>query len=229
MIKEFRNAYWKRWLRKQGCKLSNGPLGLSSRTTLLLEEHVSIGPVDVAARHLSVGAYTYIRGGSELYLVQSIGRFCSIGNNVLIGQERDTHPVHWATSHPFASDEAGLPYQGKQKMSVIGHDVWIGRDAMIMDGLSVGTGAVIAARALVTKDVPPYAIVGGSPARIIRYRFAPELIERLLASQWWTLSPEALRQLPFDDPERFVQHVSGSVPPAAYKTVEITRKGCRVC
>jgi hypothetical protein len=114
-------------------------------------------------------------------------------------------------------------------MSVIGHDVWIGRDAMIMDGLSVGTGAVIAARALVTKDVPPYAIVGGAPARIIRYRFAPELIERLLASQWWTLSPEALRQLPFDDPERFVQHVSSSAPPAAYKTVEITRKGCRVC
>jgi acetyltransferase-like isoleucine patch superfamily enzyme len=228
VIKKLRNTYWKRWIRKQGCKLSNGPLGVSSRTTLLLEEHASVGPVEIAARQLSIGAYTYIRGGSELYLVQSIGRFCSISNNVLIGQERDTHPLHWATSHPFASDEAGLPYQGKQEVTVIGHDVWIGRDAMIMDGLTIGTGAIIGARALVTKDVPPYAIVGGSPARIIRYRFAPELIEKLLASQWWTLSPEALKQLPFDDPERFVQEVPRYAQQAAYKTLEVTRKGCRV-
>jgi len=68
---------------------------------------------------------------------------------------------------------------------IIEHDVWIGADAMIKRGVQISTGAVIAARSIVTKDVPPYAIVGGTPAKVIRYRFSDENIERLLLSQWW--------------------------------------------
>ena len=68
-----------------------------------------------------------------------------------------------------------------------------------MDGLTIGDGAVIGANAVVTRDVPPYAIVGGIPARIIRYRFEPEIIEKLLALQWWNLPDEQIAALPFDD------------------------------
>ena len=68
----------------------------------------------------------------------------------------------------------------------IGNDVWIGARAMVMDGVEVGDGAIVAANAVVTKDVPPYAIVGGVPAKVIRYRFAPEKIEALQLLQWWS-------------------------------------------
>jgi carbonic anhydrase/acetyltransferase-like protein (isoleucine patch superfamily) len=76
-------------------------------------------------------------------------------------------------------------YFEEYRQTIIGNDVWIGARAILIDGITVGDGAVIGAGAVVTKDVPPYAIVGGVPAKIIKYRFEPEVIEFLLASQWW--------------------------------------------
>ena len=76
----------------------------------------------------------------------------------------------------------------------VGHDVWIGSRAIVLDGIVVGNGAVIAANALVTKDVPPYAIVAGIPAKIIKYRFKQDKIDKLIDSKWWELSLNEIKQ-----------------------------------
>lgn len=100
---------------------------------------------------------------------------------------------------------------------------------MIMEGVKIATGAVIAARSLVTRDIPPYAIVAGVPARIIRYRHSAEVIARLLESAWWELPVNMLQRLPLDDPERFLDRLAElSVhEPVAYTQVEVSRRGCR--
>ena len=86
---------------------------------------------------------------------------------------------------------------------IIGNDVWIGRNAIIMDGVEIGSGAVVASGAIVTKDVPPYAIVGGVPAKVIRYRFDEQTIERLIESRWWDYPDEFIEnELKFDDIEQ---------------------------
>ena len=77
---------------------------------------------------------------------------------------------------------------------VIGNDVWIGYEAVVMQGVRIGDGAVIGSRAVVTKDVPPYSIVGGIPAKVIRKRFSEEVIEKLLKIQWWNWDDEAVRK-----------------------------------
>jgi len=129
----------------------------------------------------------------------TIGRYCSISWNVSV--PGPNHPIHLLSSSAFLYDRDFIGYSmflsdtggsfsnfqnNPQKPGVrIGHDVWIGQDVSIMRGVQVGDGAVLAAGAVVTRDVPPYAIVGGNPARIIRTRFPPDVIEELLALQWW--------------------------------------------
>ncbi len=85
------------------------------------------------------------------------------------------------------------------KPAVIGNDVWIGQNAVIMDGVHVGDGAIVAAGAVVTKDVPPYAIVGGVPARVIKYRFDAGTIKELSELKWWELSDGEIASLPVDN------------------------------
>ena len=101
-------------------------------------------------------------------------------------------------------------------------------DAMVMEGVKVGTGAVIATRAVVTRDVPPYAIVAGVPARVIKYRHSPELIAELLASAWWDMSLEQLLRLPLPQPEAFVvaRGRMECVKTATYRRLELSRQGC---
>ena len=117
-----------------------------------------------------------------------IGAFCSFasGVQIFLGGE---HRVDWVSTFPFNvlwPTGKGIQGHPKTKGNVkIGHDVWIGTEAIVMSGVTIGDGAVIAARAIVTKDVPPYAIVAGNPARIVRNRFDDEIITRLLAIQWW--------------------------------------------
>lgn len=81
----------------------------------------------------------------------------------------------------------------------IGHDVWIGDGALILPGVTIGTGAAVASRAVVTRDVPPYAIVGGNPARIIRYGFDGQVVERILGTQWWRFAPWQMADMIFHD------------------------------
>ncbi|WP_279387272.1 CatB-related O-acetyltransferase [Aestuariirhabdus litorea] len=118
----------------------------------------------------------------------SIGAYCSIssGVNIYLGGH---HRADWVSSYPFPAfvrSAATIPeYGGSNGDVVIGNDVWLCANASILSGVTIGDGAVVANGALVTRDVPPYAIVGGNPAKILRYRFEPEIIERLLGVRWW--------------------------------------------
>ena len=121
------------------------------------------------------------------------GNYCSIGENVVFAPSR--HPLDRLTTHletylglAWPHDPAAIrrvPFEGIWEPVEIGHDAWIGTGAVIMGGVKIGTGAVIAANAVVTKDVPPYAIVAGVPARVLRYRFDEPMRAALLESAWW--------------------------------------------
>lgn len=125
-----------------------------------------------------------------------IGAFCSIAADVGIFLGGNHHP-EWVTTFPFGAlwPEHQHPDQPFSRGDVvIGNDVWIGREAVIMSGVTIGDGAVIAARALVSRNVEPYMIVGGNPARPIRPRFDPETIDKLLQIRWWDWPDERLRK-----------------------------------
>ncbi len=172
---------------------------------------------------LCVGAFTYTQGGSFVNL--DIGRYCSFAEEVVVGATR--HPTDWLGSGPFQyrEDPWGwhsfgkalegddsltrqvLPFKNSER-TTIGNDVWVGRRAIVRDGVTIGNGAIIGAGAVVTRDVPPYAIVGGSPAKIIRYRFPEPLIERLLAAQWWQYPLWRLSGIAFNDPAKALDDIA---------------------
>ena len=137
-----------------------------------------------------VGDYTYIGGNNKIQNAV-IGKFCSIGPEVRIGL--GIHPHHLKSTYPgfytnseYYRVEKQYDFTGEEYKQVeIGHDVWIGARATILDGVKIGDGAVIAAGAVVTKDVPSYAIVGGVPAKVIKYRFDENRVKELLVEQWW--------------------------------------------
>jgi virginiamycin A acetyltransferase len=119
-----------------------------------------------------------------------IGKFCAIASDVKFIMNGGNHRTDWLTNYPFPifgqGWEVAMPDEWPHKGdTVIGNDVWIGYGATLMPGVQVGDGAIIATQAVVTKSVPPYAVVGGNPAQVIRYRFDAATIEALLAIQWW--------------------------------------------
>jgi len=131
-----------------------------------------------------------------------IGRFCSIAcgakfifncaNHTLKSLSTYTFPLFFE-EWDLPKSEVASAWDNKGDI-VIGNDVWIGYDAVIMAGVTIGDGAIIGARAVVTKDVEPYSIVGGVPAKEIRKRFAPDVVERLRAMQWWNWQEEKIRK-----------------------------------
>ena len=149
--------------------------------------------------HVRMGRYSYT-GKNATFWHADIGAFCSISWNVSIGGAN--HDYTRLTTHSFLydgpnfglmpEDEEG--YNRFAEPCVIGNDVWIAANACICRGVTVGTGAVIAAGAVVTHDVEPYTIVAGVPAKPIKKRFSDDIVERLLASEWWTLPAEAIRE-----------------------------------
>lgn len=219
--------YWNRWIRRQGCKLGSRLSKFHKKAVLTLEDDVRMGSVNVASHNLAIGAHTYIRGDSQLQFVGSIGRYCSIGNGVVLGQEKRNHPTDWLSTHPFQYTDTAWEYDAPIEMATVGHDVWIGHEALILEGVHIGTGAVVATRALVTQNVPPYAVVAGVPAKVIRYRYPEDMIERLLASRWWERDHEALKGLPLNDPAACLDQLDG-LPMATYRRMELTRKGGRL-
>lgn len=230
MLDRIKNQLAKNWLRKQGIKLSHGIRSIPRDALLILEPDTTINVRTMRFRSLRIGAMTYIRSESELLNITEIGRFCSISNNVILGQERGGrgHLLEGVTTSPFQLEMETSIAEGNEDLSpgtVIGHDVWIGRDAMIMEGVTIGTGAVIGARALVTRDVPAYAIVAGNPARIIRYRHPPELALRLLESCWWDIDPDELKRLPMNKPEEFLAQLQTREPAlSSHPECHLTRK-----
>ena len=147
----------------------------------------------------NIGKYSYIGRRTEIAYTE-IGHFCSIAGECHIGmgihtlENISTSPIftekHNGTGTSWCNNDTGTPY----KKTIIGNDVWIGLRAMVLGGVNIGDGAVIAAGAIVTKDVPPYAIVAGVPARIIRYRFSPEIIKQLEYIKWWELPEDVLQR-----------------------------------
>ena len=210
MIESLRNSWAKRWLRRRGIKLSQGIRTIPRDACLVLETGTTINVDTMCFDALRIGAMSYIRSGSQLRNVSEIGRFCSISNNVILGLERGgrAHCLTGVTTNPFFLETAGAEnHIWTMPATTVGNDVWIGRDAIIMEGVTIGTGAVIGARSVVTKDVPAYAIVGGNPARLIRYRLSPELIAPLLESRWWEIDQADLRRLSLGNPQDFLASI----------------------
>jgi chloramphenicol O-acetyltransferase type B len=148
----------------------------------------------------SLGDFSYI-GNGTVATHAKIGKFCSIGPNVKIAPGRhptsifvSTHPATFGNpSFMLAGLSANSMYEGNIPV-VIGNDVWIGANSIILDGVKFGDGAVVAANSVVTKDVPPYCVVGGSPAKFIKKRFDEEQVELLLRISWWDREEQWLRK-----------------------------------
>jgi len=159
----------------------------------------------------SIGDHTYVQKNS-IIINSEIGKFCSIAMGVCIGLGQhsvsyvSSHPAFYLVNNPLAKTFSDVDNFVTSKRTYIGHDVWIGRNAMVKDGVRIGTGAVIAAGAVVTKDIPEYSIVGGVPAAIIRYRFDEKTRAKLLATNWWDKSDLWLRRhvALFLDPQKFL-------------------------
>ena len=171
---------------------------------------------------IEMGAFSYISGEGRALLDLRVGRYCSIAHGVRILQGH--HPIDAVSTSPFTYGgyyKAGnIPdefvYAGPRKafsqsygLAVVENDVWIGAHATIMAGITIGNGAVVAGGANVVSDVPPYSIVGGNPAKIIRYRFDDDLCSELARTEWWNIHPSILSGLNMYDPVKFCAQVKG--------------------
>ncbi|MEZ7174553.1 MULTISPECIES: CatB-related O-acetyltransferase [Pseudomonas] len=226
MLRVLKEKKFKKAFRKMGGKAAGGANSFSSRACATIEEGVSLGHIRVESPVITIGAHSYIRSGTKLSVISEIGRFCSIGSECTLGQEKHTHPTDWVSTHPFQYETGNLSYSPNLSWATVGHDVWIGHGATILEGVEIGTGAIIATRAVVTKNIPPYAIVGGNPAKIIKYRHSPEVIERLLKSEWWNYDIEYLRRLPLNNADEFLKAIelNPSPPKAQYLKLDIANR-----
>ncbi len=147
-----------------------------------------------------VDSFSYIGERCEIKYTK-IGKFCSVGSNVLTGLA--AHPINFVSTYPgfYVNNPAVSYYFGtthpfiEQKHTIIESDVWVGSNVTILGGVTVGLGAIIAAGAVVTKNVEPYSIVGGVPAKHINFRFDQETISKLISSKWWDLPIEQLKNI----------------------------------
>jgi acetyltransferase-like isoleucine patch superfamily enzyme len=180
-------------------KLNPGARIIKSRLLgpVYLNRNTQVGPDCTVGKYFGMNESCFVARAT-------VGAYCSIGARTAINPFN--HPVDWLSIHEFQpeyNDFRRLERTPDMYEHVrIGNDVWTGHNVNVMPGVNVGDGAVIAAGAVVTKDVPAYAIVGGVPAKVIRYRYPEKTIERLLRVKWWELELAELSGLPFRDPER---------------------------
>jgi acetyltransferase-like isoleucine patch superfamily enzyme len=154
---------------------------------------------------MSIGKHTYKIENLQIYYCDSgaklyIGNFCSIGSDIKIFLGGN-HRHDWVTTYPFGhihqdifNNFNGEGHPRTKGDIIIGNDVWIGQTTTIMSGIKIGDGAVIANNSHIVKDVEPYSIVGGNPAKLIKYRFTPEQIDKLLRIKWWDWEDEKINK-----------------------------------
>ena len=143
---------------------------------------------DVSLKYCTVGAYNYIARRCSFYNVKT-GNYCCFGPDIHIGGMQ--HSYWWYSMSPILSEQCGK----MEKETIIGNDVWIGAQAIIMQGVKIGDGAVIGANSFVNKDVEPFSIVAGSPAKIIKYRFAKDVCEAITKSGYWNNNPKEAKRI----------------------------------
>ncbi|MES2276351.1 MAG: CatB-related O-acetyltransferase [Bacteroidota bacterium] len=160
---------------------------------------VHIKPFVDIGTGVKIGAYSYINSYTELKDA-SIGAFCSIAGFCSIGM--DSHPINWLSTSPKLYSKLKFNveqcYKEQKSGPIIGNDVWIGSHSIIMRGVEIGDGAIIGAGAIVTKNVPPFAIVAGCPAKVINYRFNQDVIEKIQNLKWWDMDDQSLLLLKKD-------------------------------
>lgn len=141
----------------------------------------------VSLKHCKIGKYTYLARRSSLFNVE-VGNYCCFGPDIHIGGMQ--HSYWWYSMSPLLSKECKFP-----ERTIIGNDVWIGAQAIIKQGVKIGDGAVIGANSFVNKDVEPFSIVVGSPAKHIKYRFSEDIQEKILKTKYWFYSPNIASEM----------------------------------
>ena len=212
---------------------------ISRRSKLIIDEYVDLNQIHfdaggIGEKPCHLEAFSIFMDGT-VHSLSRIGRYCSIGPQVRIGGKG--HPTNWLSTHTFQYHNKriknfpreSVAFQDPSPPPVIGNDVWIGSDATILRGVTIGDGAIVASGAMVTKDVQPYEVVGGVPAKHIEFRFNKNTITRLLKCSWWQYHPDLLIGLRFDDInaslntlEKRIDEESAS--PFFPQTVKITKR-----
>lgn len=191
---------------------------------LFLNKNSQVGPDVVAGKYFGMNESCFVARAT-------VGAFCAIGARTAINPFN--HPSNWLSIHEFQYHPKSFDWVEEYndferlertpdmfKHVRIGNDVWTGHNVNVMAGVSVGDGAIIAAGSVVTKDVPPYAVVAGVPADIKRLRFSERVIERLLRVKWWDLELSQLSGLPFRDVERCLDMIEDIKAGASLATAE---------
>lgn len=176
----------------------------------------------------SIGGFTYTNGNTTMIAVSSVGRFCSIAPNVTIGNyshptdllthnniaygyvdawNENFHTIRYDDSEAVSRRHLAGSLETRRSGIIIGNDIWIGQSAIILKGVAIGDGAIIGAGAVVSKDVAPYTIVGGVPARLIRPRFPEHVVERLLSVRWWRYGADILKGVDFSNIETVIRTI----------------------
>lgn len=162
-------------------------------------------------KYFNIGLYSYIADAE-------VGRYCTFGSRCSIGAF--SHPTDWLSVHEFQyrdtstiwgetiNDNGINLFRTQEPQTFIGNDVWIGDNSVIMRGVTIGDGAIIGASSVVTKDVPPYTIAVGNPARPVRLRFSEEIVARLRELKWWEFDMSELRGVSFGEIEKAIEQIS---------------------